>query len=438
MTTPAEDVKVSRDGRFLIYHDKKGGENPWRKHHTSAITRDIWTVDLASGEHRKITTFAGEDRNPVLADGDRSFYYLSEESGSFNVQRMSLQGGKPQQITSFKKLPVRFLSASEGGVLCFGYDGEVYTMRPGAQPQKVAIAIAADARNNGERILPVTGGAREMAVSPTGKEVAFIFRGEVFAVSVEGGVTKRVTNTPDQERGVTFSPDGKALLLRLRTWRQLEGVRDPAHARRRAVLLRVHRAEGNAPHRQRQGELPGALLPGREGDRVCRGPDDPEGLQRRVQGGEDAADRQGTVFQRRRRSVFPVEPRRPMDPVRLLGPGFCARRGGAGAGRRQGGRDEPHPERVQRQPRQVGPRREGDAVVQQPRRPAGGRPGRRGAVGRLRHVLHAGGLGPVPPDQGRAGAREGSRGEEGQGESRRRQEGRGREGEGGEARGDRD
>jgi Tol biopolymer transport system component len=28
MTTPAEDVKVSRDGRFLIYHDKKGGENP--------------------------------------------------------------------------------------------------------------------------------------------------------------------------------------------------------------------------------------------------------------------------------------------------------------------------------------------------------------------------------------------------------------------------
>ena len=61
-------------------------------------------------------------------------------------------------------------------------------------------------------MLPVTGGARELAVSPTGKEVAFIFRGEVFVTSVEGGVTKRITNTPEQERGVSFSPDGKALL----------------------------------------------------------------------------------------------------------------------------------------------------------------------------------------------------------------------------------
>ena len=212
LTTPAEDVKVSRDGRFLVYHDKKGGENPWRKHHTSSITRDVWTVDLASGEHRKVTTFAGEDRNPVLADGDKAFYYLSEESGSFNVHKMALQGGKPQQVTSFKKQPVRFLSASDAGVLCFGYDGEIYTLKPGSQPQKVAISIAADARSNSERVLPVSSGVREMTVSPTGKEVAFIFRGEVFAVSLEGGVTKRVTNTPDQERGVTFSPDGKALL----------------------------------------------------------------------------------------------------------------------------------------------------------------------------------------------------------------------------------
>ena len=60
--------------------------------------------------------------------------------------------------------------------------------------------------------LPVTTGARELAVSPTGKEVAFIVRGEVFVTSVEGGVTKRITNTPEQERSVSFSPDAKALI----------------------------------------------------------------------------------------------------------------------------------------------------------------------------------------------------------------------------------
>ncbi len=212
LTTPAEDVKVSRNGQFLLYHDKKGGENAWRKHHTSSITRDIWVYDSKTGTHRKITTFAGEDRSPVFADSDQAFYYLSEESGSFNVQKMSLQGGKPQVITAFKKVPVRFLSISDAGTICFGYDGQLYTMKPSGQPQKVAVTIAIDARANNERVVPVTGGARELAVSPTGKEVAFVFRGEVFVTAGEGSATKRITNTPEQERGVSFSPDGKALL----------------------------------------------------------------------------------------------------------------------------------------------------------------------------------------------------------------------------------
>jgi Tol biopolymer transport system component len=212
LTTPAEDVKMSRNGQVLIYMDKKGGENTWRKHHTSAIARDIWTYDVKAGTHKKITTFAGEDRAPVLTDNDAAFYYLSEESGTFNVHKMALQGGRSQQVTSFTKLPVRFLSISDAGTLCFGYDGEIYTKTPGGQPQKMNVSIVADARANNERVLPVTGNAREMAVSPTGKEVAFIFRGEVFVTSVEGGVTKRITSTPEQERGVTFSPDGKALI----------------------------------------------------------------------------------------------------------------------------------------------------------------------------------------------------------------------------------
>lgn len=212
LSTPAEDVKLSRNGRYLIYHDKKGGENAWRKHHTSSIARDIWVYDTKNGTHKKITTFAGEDRNPVFTDNDNAFYYLSEESGSFNIQKMDLSGGKAATITSFKKHPVRFLSVSNDGTLCYSYDGELYTQKAGGNPSKVKISIAADAKNNNEKLVPVNGGARDVAVSPNGKEVAFIFRGEVFVSSVEGGVTKRITHTPEQERLVSFSPDGKALL----------------------------------------------------------------------------------------------------------------------------------------------------------------------------------------------------------------------------------
>ncbi len=212
LTTPAEDVQFSRDGRYMLYQDRKGQENAWRKHHTSSVTRDVWVYDTQAGTHRKITTFEGEDRNPVFTDNDRAFYYLSEASGSFNVHRMAVGGGQSQQLTQFRARPVRFLTAATNGTLSFSYDGALYTMAPGQQPRKVNVTIAADAKATNERVQTVTNGASDLAVAPSGKEVAFIARGDVFVTSVEGGVTKQITKTPEGERSVTFSPDGKALV----------------------------------------------------------------------------------------------------------------------------------------------------------------------------------------------------------------------------------
>ncbi len=213
LATPAEDARYSRDGRFLIYHDKKGGENEWRKHHTSAIARDIWVYDTQSATHHRITGFAGEDRSPVYTSEEQGFYYLSEQGGSFNVFRLS-PGAAPVQITNFKTHPVRFLSRASDGTLCFGYDGAIYTQREaaGSAPVRVPISLAADARSNNEIVVPVSGGAREFAVSPNGKEIAVVARGGIFAANVDGGVTKRVTSSLGQESGLSFSPDGNAIV----------------------------------------------------------------------------------------------------------------------------------------------------------------------------------------------------------------------------------
>ncbi|WP_242919732.1 S41 family peptidase [Pontibacter liquoris] len=213
LTTPAEEVKLSHDGSKMLYHDKKGGENTWRKHHVSSVTRDIWVYDTKSGKHTKLTTYEGEDRNPVFAENDNTIYFLSEASGTFNVHKMAAQGpAKPTQVTKFEKHPVRFLTAANDGTLSFSQNGEIYTKKANGEAQKVNIRIATDAKTNNESILQVGNGIRDLAVSPNGKEVAFIYRGEVFVSAVEGSVTKRITNTPEQERSVTFSPNGKSLL----------------------------------------------------------------------------------------------------------------------------------------------------------------------------------------------------------------------------------
>ena len=212
LTTAAEDAVASRDGRYLLYMDKPGGENVWRKRQTSAVARNIWVHDRQAGTHRQVTTFAGEDRSPLFTADEQAFTYLSEASGSFNVHRMNLDGTGDQQLTRFSGYPVRFLSAADNGTLAFGYDGQLYTMAPGAQPQRLNVTLHVDAKANNARVVPVTGGVGQLAVSPNGKEVAFVFRGDVFVASVEGGVTKQVTRTPVTEAGVQFSPDGKALI----------------------------------------------------------------------------------------------------------------------------------------------------------------------------------------------------------------------------------
>ncbi|WP_422356195.1 S41 family peptidase [Roseivirga pacifica] len=211
-TIPAEYVQVSNDGNTMIYHDKKGGENEWRKHHTSSITRDIWKFDKTTGQHEMIVKREGEDRQPIFTADEQGFYYLSEESGTFNVHKTTFANpSQNQQITSFDLHPVRFLSAANG-TLAFGYDGELYTMREGGEPQKVNVEIVTQEIDNSDSFITINGGVREMAISPNGKEIAFVARGEVFVTSVDGSITKRITNTPEAERFVTFTPDGKSVV----------------------------------------------------------------------------------------------------------------------------------------------------------------------------------------------------------------------------------
>jgi len=107
--------------------------------------------------------------------------------------------------------PVRFLSFG-GGTLCFGYDGEIYTMTSNSQPQKVNINIRTQEKSNADKYISVKGGIREMSISPDGKEIAFVARGEVFVTSVDHSYTKRLTNTPEQERFVRWSHDGKSVV----------------------------------------------------------------------------------------------------------------------------------------------------------------------------------------------------------------------------------
>ena len=208
---PAVLISYLPDGKSFLYEDVKGGEDKWRKHHTSSVTRDIWKYDAKTGKHTNLTLRGGEDRNPIASPDGKTAYFLSErDGGSFNLYSFPIDNPKQlTKLTDFTTHPVRFLSRGGDGTFAFTYDGEIYTMREGGKPEKVAVDVVVDEDNPLEKIN--VRGPRGAAVSPDGKQFAFTSRGEVFVTSTEHGSTKQITHTTEGESDVTWAPDNRTI-----------------------------------------------------------------------------------------------------------------------------------------------------------------------------------------------------------------------------------
>lgn len=209
LATPAEEVSFVGTSSQFVYQDCKGGENIWRKHHTSSVTPDLWLYDGAT--HTKLTSFEGEDRQPRLSADGKTVYFLSERDGSFNAYSFPLADPSAvKRLTNHKTHPVRFLSVAADGTLCYTWDGDIYLKKGTVAPRKLAVEITADDASADRELLPVRMGS-DAAISPDGKQLAFIFRGEVFVTSTDYTTTKQITQTAASESDVSFSPDGRKL-----------------------------------------------------------------------------------------------------------------------------------------------------------------------------------------------------------------------------------
>jgi tricorn protease len=214
LTIPAMEAVYDSKQERLLYSENTSLEDELRKHNVSAFTRDIWLLDVKTDSYMRVAAFEGGEFTPVWDPAQAGFFYLSEQSGDFNIWHMPLDGsGQATQITSHEKHPARSLSASKAGDLCYSFDGEIWLRPAGSDRSEVLpVIIRTEDPNSSVEHIKLSRGITEFALSPTGKEIAFVNRGEIFVTAVDHDLTKRVTDTPEQERSVSFSPDGRSLL----------------------------------------------------------------------------------------------------------------------------------------------------------------------------------------------------------------------------------
>ncbi len=205
-------ISFDSDGESFLYYDQKGGEDEWRKHQISSVARDIVYYNAKEKTHTILTSNIGEDRDPRYLSNKEELVFLSEGAGgNFNVYKANVKDvDNAEQITDFKMHPVRFLSVSDNGLLCYGYQGEIYTQTLDGEPKKVEIQIVNDQEETPE--LGKFGKASDITITPDGDLIAFVARGEIFVTSEEYQTTKQITHTPEAEAYPTFSPDGKTLV----------------------------------------------------------------------------------------------------------------------------------------------------------------------------------------------------------------------------------
>ena len=209
----------SPDGKFIAY---VRGYRPTREAYTGSANYDVWIFNTENETHTKVTNFEEHDWMPQWG-GNRTLYFISAQSGIYNVHRLSIddngnRSGEIEQLTNFTEDGLRYLSVSrDGSTAAFSRQTDVYVMSTNAgTPQKVNINISADYRFDPVEYKSESSGASEYAVSPNGKLMAFVVRGEVFVKEVdkEESRSKNLTNDASaRDQMVTFLNDSTLIFV---------------------------------------------------------------------------------------------------------------------------------------------------------------------------------------------------------------------------------
>ncbi len=192
----------------------------WRKGRSHLDESELWVVrgdGSQSPRYEQITQRGAKLQWPMwgVASGDvGSLYFVSDRSGAQNLW-VKAREGDARALTTFRDGRVMWPTmAGNGSTIAFERDFGIWTYDVATRStREVPITVRGVAIGGGTEHLVVTTGFSDLAVSPDGKKLAFVARGDVFAASAaDGGDATRITTTSAAESQVAWSPDSRRLV----------------------------------------------------------------------------------------------------------------------------------------------------------------------------------------------------------------------------------
>jgi len=215
----------SPDGSLVAFNARGISSGQWwRKGHSHIDESEIWllrSVDSASPAYEKVTEASGaKEMWPMWSADGRNLFYVSDrvdagnKNGAQNI--WSISPGKPvaRRISSFTDGRVVWPSISyDGREIVFEHDFRIWKLdTESGKTAEVSIQRRGASAGPAIEHFRLSDQISELQLSPDGKKVAFVIRGEVFAASAsEGGDAARVSISSGEEYQIAWSPDSRRL-----------------------------------------------------------------------------------------------------------------------------------------------------------------------------------------------------------------------------------
>ncbi|MCW3096746.1 MAG: Tricorn protease [Chthonomonadaceae bacterium] len=207
---------LSPDGKWIAY-TRGALLDTIRKNYKGAANFDIWIAPVdGSAPPRRLTDSDKNDMWPCWSGDGKTIFYTSERAGLATVWKQPFSGGKPTQVVTSPPDAVRWLAiARNGSDLVYECDDRICVIfTKGGPAVTPPILCRTDERGPHATYATYSGSnVSEYELSPDGKRMAFVVRGDIFVVTIEkGGEAKRLTDNPTRDGDMAWSPDGKALV----------------------------------------------------------------------------------------------------------------------------------------------------------------------------------------------------------------------------------
>lgn len=204
-------VVEAPSGELLFNDSWESYSSANRKRYKGAFNPDIIGYDARTKSFKTYTDYEGKDFWQSIDRSGKVYFVSDEENDEYNLY--TFVDGKKTALTHFKESIKRPFVSASGNYVVFekGYEIYGYDVVSG-QNKKIPITLGRNQVLDKEKEYDVGGKISSFDISPDGKKIAFVVRGELFVSDITGKFIKQMSSVGERVMEVKWMKDNKTLL----------------------------------------------------------------------------------------------------------------------------------------------------------------------------------------------------------------------------------